>query len=98
VPLDHTVLKAAFEDRITPNGTAVPIFKDDGDPTATPAVPQQPDGLSFSGTYKVVRDQDRCCCRTRHVCYVRDRCNAEAERAGCRRRRNSGRLPAGRAM
>jgi len=45
IPLDHTVLGAAFEDRITPNGTAVPVFKDDA---------TQPDGLSFSGTYKVV--------------------------------------------
>jgi uncharacterized repeat protein (TIGR01451 family) len=54
IPLDHSVLGAAFEDRITPNGTAVPIFKDDGNPTANPVVPPQPDGLSFSGTYKVV--------------------------------------------
>jgi len=45
IPLDHTLLGAAFEDRITPNGTAVPVFKDDA---------TQPDGLSFSGTYKVV--------------------------------------------
>ena len=54
IPLNHSVLNAAFEDRITPNGTAVPIFKDDGSPAATPPVPPQPDGLSFSGTYKVV--------------------------------------------
>jgi uncharacterized repeat protein (TIGR01451 family) len=45
VPLDHSVLGAAFEDRITPNGTAVIEFTDD---TAAP------DALSFSGTYKVV--------------------------------------------
>ena len=45
VPLDHTVLGAAFEDRITPNGGAVNAFTDD-----TGA----PDALSFSGTYKVV--------------------------------------------
>ena len=54
IPLNHSVLNTAFEDRITPNGTAVPIFKDDGSPAATPPVPPQPDGLSFSGTYKVV--------------------------------------------
>jgi uncharacterized repeat protein (TIGR01451 family) len=45
VPLDHGVLGASFEDRITPNGTAAPAFTDD---TAAP------DGLSFAGTYKVV--------------------------------------------
>jgi uncharacterized repeat protein (TIGR01451 family) len=45
VPLDHSILGAAFEDQITPNGTAVPIYKDDS---------TQPDGLSYSGTYKVV--------------------------------------------
>ena len=45
VPLDHTVLGAAFEDRITPNGTAMSAFTDD-----TGA----PNALSFSGTYKVV--------------------------------------------
>jgi hypothetical protein len=36
---------APFMDEITPNGTATAIFTDDG---------AQPDGLSFSGTYKVV--------------------------------------------
>jgi photosystem II stability/assembly factor-like uncharacterized protein len=45
VPLDHSVLNAAFEDRITPNGTAQPAFTDDA---------TQPDALSFSGSYKVV--------------------------------------------
>lgn len=45
VPLDHSVLGAAFEDRITPNGTAMNAFTDD-----TGA----PNALSYSGTYKVV--------------------------------------------
>src|SRR5204863_3106409 len=45
VPLDHSVLGAAFEDRITPNGGALAAFTDDS--TA-------PDALSFAGTYKVV--------------------------------------------
>jgi hypothetical protein len=45
VPLDHTVLNAAFEDRITPNGGALSAFTDDSGAT---------DALSFSGTYKVV--------------------------------------------
>jgi hypothetical protein len=45
VPLDHAVLGAAFEDRITPNGGALVAFTDD---TA------QSNGLSFAGTYKVV--------------------------------------------
>ena len=56
IALDHTVLGpgAAFEDRITPNGTAQTIFKDDGDPTLTPPLAPQPNGLSYSGTYKVV--------------------------------------------
>ena len=45
VPLDHNVLGAAFEDRITPNGGALAAFTDD---TAAP------DALSFTGTYKVV--------------------------------------------
>jgi uncharacterized repeat protein (TIGR01451 family) len=45
VPLDHTVLGAAFEDRITPNGGALNAFTDDSG---------APDALSFSGTYKVV--------------------------------------------
>jgi uncharacterized repeat protein (TIGR01451 family) len=46
-PLDHSVLGAAFEDRITPNGTASAAFQDD---TA------QTDGLSYTdGTgYQVV--------------------------------------------
>ena len=39
------VLGAPFMDEITPNGTATPIFTDDAGKT---------DGLSFSGTYKVV--------------------------------------------
>ncbi|TMC76778.1 MAG: hypothetical protein E6J09_09195 [Chloroflexi bacterium] len=45
VPIDHTVLGNSFEDRVTPNGTAVAIFTDDS--TAS-------DALSFAGTYKVV--------------------------------------------
>ncbi|HJW21292.1 MAG TPA: hypothetical protein VJ506_02570 [Candidatus Limnocylindrales bacterium] len=46
IPLDHTVLGAAFEDRITPNGAATPAFTDD-----TTA----PDALNVdTGTYKVV--------------------------------------------
>jgi hypothetical protein len=46
VPIDHNVLKAAFEDQVTPNGGATPVFTDDGG---------QPDGLSFANaTYKVV--------------------------------------------
>ena len=34
-----------FEDRVTPNGGATPVFTDDA---------TQPDGLAFSGSYKVV--------------------------------------------
>ena len=45
IPLDHSVLNAAFEDRITPNGTAASAFTDDASDT---------DALTFSGTYKVV--------------------------------------------
>jgi len=45
VPLDATVLGNTFMDEITPNGGAVGIFTDDAAKT---------DGLSFSGTYKVV--------------------------------------------
>ena len=45
VPLNHAVLGAAFEDQITPNGTATAIFDDDN---------AQHNGLSYSGTYKVV--------------------------------------------
>jgi uncharacterized repeat protein (TIGR01451 family) len=45
VPLDHTVLGAAFEDRLTLNGTATVAFRDDSN---------APNGLTFSGTYKVV--------------------------------------------
>jgi hypothetical protein len=54
VPIDHSVLGAAFEDRITPNGGALAAFTDDGDPSATPPLPPQTDALSYSGTYKVV--------------------------------------------
>jgi uncharacterized repeat protein (TIGR01451 family) len=54
VPLDHSILGAEFEDRITPINGALPAFKDDGDPTATPPLPPQTDALTFSGTYKVV--------------------------------------------
>jgi uncharacterized repeat protein (TIGR01451 family) len=45
VALDHSVLGAAFEDRITPNGTAAAAFTDDSGAA---------DALSFAGTYKVV--------------------------------------------
>jgi hypothetical protein len=45
VPLDHSVLKAAFEDKITPINGAMTAFTDD----ATDA-----DALSFSSSYKVV--------------------------------------------
>src|SRR3989454_3966941 len=45
VPINHSILGNKFEDRITPNGTAVAVFTDDS--TAA-------DGLSFAGTYKVV--------------------------------------------
>jgi photosystem II stability/assembly factor-like uncharacterized protein len=43
--LDHSVLNANFEDRLTPNGGAQPAFTDDA---------TQSDALSYSGTYKVV--------------------------------------------
>ena len=45
VPLDHNVLRAAFEDQVTPNGGATAVFTDDAGQT---------DGLAFAGTYKVV--------------------------------------------
>lgn len=46
VPLDHSVLGgAAFEDQITPNGSALAAFTDDAAAT---------DALSYAGTYKVV--------------------------------------------
>jgi len=45
VSLDPTVLGNQFMDEITPNGGAIGIFTDDAAKT---------DGLSFSGTYKVV--------------------------------------------
>jgi uncharacterized repeat protein (TIGR01451 family) len=45
VSYSDAVLGNDFEDEITPNGTAVTIFTDDN---------SKPDGLSFSGTYKVV--------------------------------------------
>jgi uncharacterized repeat protein (TIGR01451 family) len=45
VPIDHSVLGAAFEDRITPNGGAIGIFTDDSVAT---------DALSFTDGYKVV--------------------------------------------
>ena len=45
VPLDHSVLHAAFEDRITPNTGASAAFTDDSGAT---------DALSFAGSYKVV--------------------------------------------
>ena len=45
VPIDHSVLQAAFEDRVTPNGGAIPVFTDDA---------ALPDALSYTGSYKVV--------------------------------------------
>jgi uncharacterized repeat protein (TIGR01451 family) len=45
VPLDATLLGNTFMDRITPNGGAISIFTDDA---------TIPDGLSFTGSYKVV--------------------------------------------
>jgi uncharacterized repeat protein (TIGR01451 family) len=45
VPLDHSVLGATFEDRITPINGALTVFTDDSG---------APDALSFAGTYKVV--------------------------------------------
>jgi uncharacterized repeat protein (TIGR01451 family) len=45
VPLDHSVLDAAFEDQITPISPAIPVFTDDA---------SQTDALSFSGSYRVV--------------------------------------------
>ncbi|HET7449009.1 MAG TPA: hypothetical protein VFJ78_00295 [Gaiellaceae bacterium] len=45
VPIDHSVLGAAFEDRITPNGGALSAFTDDSGAA---------DALTYSGTYKVV--------------------------------------------
>jgi len=45
VPLDSSLLANKFMDQITPNGGAIPIFTDDA---------TQTDGLSFTGSYKVV--------------------------------------------
>ena len=45
VPIDHDVLANEFEDQITPNGGATGVFTDE-----TGAF----DGLSFTGSYKVV--------------------------------------------
>ena len=45
VAYSNAVLGNDFEDEITPNGTAQPIFTDDN---------SQPDALSFSGGFKVV--------------------------------------------
>jgi uncharacterized repeat protein (TIGR01451 family) len=45
VPIDHSVLGAAFEDKITPINGALNAFTDDA---------SDPDALSFGGTYKVV--------------------------------------------
>jgi uncharacterized repeat protein (TIGR01451 family) len=45
IPIDHSVLGAAFEDRLTLNGGALGAFTDDSGAT---------DGLTFAGTYKVV--------------------------------------------
>lgn len=41
-------------DQITPNGTASVAFMDDGSNTQAPNTGPQPDGLTYSGTYKVV--------------------------------------------
>ena len=53
VPLDATD-GAPFMDQITPNGTASVAFMDDGSNTQAPNTGPQPDGLTYSGTYKVV--------------------------------------------
>jgi len=45
VPLDHSVLNAAYEDQITPIAPAVTIFTDDA---------SGPNGLSYTDGYKVV--------------------------------------------
>ncbi len=46
VPIDHSVLNAAFEDQVTPIAPATPAFTDDAG---------EPDGLSVAdGPYKVV--------------------------------------------
>ena len=45
VTIDHSVLQAAYEDEITPNGTAEAAFTDDAG---------QPDALTYSDGYKVV--------------------------------------------
>jgi uncharacterized repeat protein (TIGR01451 family) len=45
VPLDHSVLQAAFEDRVTPIDGATAVFTDDAG---------EADALAFSGAYKVV--------------------------------------------
>jgi uncharacterized repeat protein (TIGR01451 family) len=45
VTIDHSVLGAAFEDQITPNGTAQAAFTDGASKT---------NALTYSGTYKVV--------------------------------------------
>ena len=46
VPIDHSVLQAAFEDQITPIAPATPAFTDDA---------TEPDALSVAeGLYKVV--------------------------------------------
>jgi hypothetical protein len=45
VPIDHSVLQAAFEDEVTPINGATGVFTDDNGAL---------DALSFSGTYKVV--------------------------------------------
>lgn len=53
IPLDHTVLGAAFEDEITPVNGATAAFMDDGTATGTAA----PDALTYdngAGSYKVV--------------------------------------------
>ena len=52
VALNHAVLGNAFEDRITPINGAIAIFTDD-DTLACPTA-GCPDGLSFTGSYKVV--------------------------------------------
>jgi hypothetical protein len=55
VAIDPTLLgPPPFMDQITPNGAATAAFMDDGSHTFPPATGPQPDGLTFSGTYKVV--------------------------------------------
>jgi hypothetical protein len=54
VTINNTILGPAFMDQITPNGSAMAAFMDDGSHTLPPATGPKPDGLTFGGTYKVV--------------------------------------------